>query len=325
MVCRPQGEAALENTGLVDQFFVKPKAYYDNVWTDEEKSGWLIWQTRNVEFDHYCRCRPSLFMWHKGDNEKLDKVWAEKPEETPEWKQYKTPVEFKRARNKGKSYFDELARSLKVMAKGQECVRDGVPEAFGERPVTKITHQERSWLRDFRYIYNIPKDAFLLGWQFTASSEIKYYPYFPEVMQYHIMPKYPNLYVVGLGDLEKQIQWPEKCHGGRFVNLGRSVTFRQAYLLTSILDLLVSPETGIYVFAQAYSNVPKILLASHTDGTHITIGAESKILAAECDCAPCYSVLASCDTDEETGASKCMASIKPDRVIAAIEEVINAN
>ena len=324
MCGRPQCKAALENTGLVDKFIIKPEELYD--WTDDEKREWFAYQVKDLQFEHFCRCRPGRFMWHP-------------TEDAFYW-----PSHYKVAYNKGISYFDALAESLKVVAtrniqwprregdtiqwftKSESyCVRNGVPEAFGKRPVTRMTHKERSWLRDFRYIHNIPKDAFLLGWQFTGSSQVKWYPYFREVIQYAIMTQYPNVHVIGLGDMKELINWTEEHHGGRFINLRGSVSFRQAYLLTSILDLLVSPETGIYVFAQAYPQTPKILLATHTNGTHISLGSESVILAAQCDCAPCYNIFATCDTDPETGASKCMASIKPEVVIKAIEEVIHAS
>ena len=297
---RESCRSALENTGLVDSFIIKPKEFIK--WSPDYKRHWLL--DRMPDFQHRCNFRPGAFLWH----ERELKFHAKKA----------VRVNY----SKGKNYFDELARRVQI-SDGVGIVRDGVPQAYGQRPVTKLTHKERSWLRDFRYSYNIPRNAFLLGWQFHGSSLIKHYPFFDQVIQKSIMTRYPEVYVLGLGDLEESFAWSADLHGGRYVNLMGSVTFRQAYILTSLLDLFISPETGVYVFSQAYPDVPKILLASHTDGSHITLGDETVILQADhLPCQPCYRVVGDCFHERETGAALCMALIKPERIIAEIEKVI---
>jgi len=222
---------------------------------------------------------------------------------------FDAPLWWKRENADGVSFFDAMSE------------RAGVPEAIGKRPITKLTHGERSWLRDFRYIYNIPKDAFLLGWQFTGSAKIKWYPFFDAVIQKSIMTRYPQVYVIGMGDIENRVQWDFKYHGGRFINPGNSVSFRQACILTGILDCFVSPETGTMVFAQAYEHVPKILLATHTYGYHITF-PETKIVQSEAECSPCYDIVFDCKHDGDNPWSLCMGEIAPERVIEAIAQVI---
>lgn len=309
---RPQCQKALQNTGLVDRFIIKPPEYhrewYEGGMSDDEKRAFLSEQSRDLHVAAWLKTQASRYMYHPYQ----DAFYA------PKW--------WKVDRARGKSFFDVVAANARITsrtAKGYTaCIKDGVPEAYGKRPITKLTHTERSWLRDFRYAYRVPRHAFLLGWQFVGSSVLKWYPYFEEVIQRRIMQAHPEVYVVGFGDLERHFNWGSAFHHGRFINLMDTVTFRQAYLATSLLDCLVSPETGVFVFAQAFPNVPKILLATHSTGEHICCGRENVILQADCDCAPCYNILSDCVRDPKTNAVKCMASIKPERVIEAIETVI---
>ena len=292
-------QSALENTGLVDEFIVKPKEY--SKWNPDYRKQWLLYQARDIDFDQYVSVHgvvPGRLMFMPHDPK------------------FSMPTACKRALNKGKNYFDEMTLRF------QEKLEIGLSSAIGKRPITKHTHKEHSWLRDFRYAHGIPRDAFLLGYQFAGSSRHKWWPYFQQAIQESIMQNYPEVYLVALGDLDGVMEWDERNHHGRYINLKKSASFRQAYILTSIMDLLVSPETGVYVGAQAYPKVPKILLASHTDGTHITCGNESTIITPTVDCAPCYNLVHTCELDRESNAPLCIASIKPEPVIEAIEEVI---
>lgn len=293
---------ALENTGLVDKFIVKPEEFKG--WDYAFRESWLQFQVNELglEWDVFVNLHKVIagrLMFHKNDP------------------QFNIPQHCKVCRNKGRNYFDEITLRF------QENLGIDMSEALGKRPITKHTHEEKGWLRDFRYIYEIPQDAFLLGWQFTGSARYKWYPYFKQVIQESIMQRFPEVYLIGLGDLEGLIKWDRMYHHGRFVNLRDTVSFRQALILTSELDLLVSPETGIYVGAQAYEQTPKILLATHTDGTHITCGDESVILESTSECAPCYNLLHSCNIDPESNSPRCISSIKPLRLIKAIREVID--
>ena len=115
----------------------------------------------------------------------------------------------------------------------------------------------------------------------------------------------------------------------KFINLGNSVSFRQAYILTSILDCLVAPETGLMVFAQAWAHLPKILLSTHTYGYHITFDnyangscSDTLIIQSEAKCSPCYDIVFDCKHDGCNPWTLCMGKIPPEKVIAAIEDII---
>lgn len=286
--------AALENTGLVDWFVVKPGDFEE--WDEEKKRRWLAISVPVDDFDALLSCSavvPSVYMFKRNDP------------------RFEEPVEWKRENAKGVNFFDEMSKKL------------GVPEAIGKRPVTQHTPKERKWLKRFRERRGIPKDAFILGWQFTGSAEIKWYPFFNMVVQRYIMPKYPQVYVVAMGDMKNKLKWDRKYHGGRYINLTDTVSFRQAYILISSMDCLVGPETGVMVFAQGYPDVPKVLLATHTDGSQWTF-PETEVIQSTADCAPCYNIVSTCTRDGENPWAYCMGKIDPVRVIEAIEGVICA-
>ena len=300
LYCAHQAATALKDTGLIDKFIVRRPDMCKA--TNGQKRHWLRQMMSDIDFQaklSFDGVIPGRYMFHTEDS------------------QYLRSSEWKRKNAEGVSFFDAFSE------------RAGTQEAIGNRPEVYLTHKERSWLRAFRYIHNIPKDAFLLGWQFTGSAKIKWYPFFDLVIQKGIMRKYPQVYVIGLGDLENKLTWDHKCHGGRFINLGNSVSFRQACVLTSILDCLVAPETGIMVFAQAWADVPKIMLATHTYGYHITFARsavcstpETIIIQSAAECSPCYNIVFDCKHDSDNPWTLCMGKISPEKLMSAIEDVI---
>ncbi len=309
---REQAVTALKDTGLIDKFIVSALVTDMDKASKAQNRNCLNYMTKDIDFHatlNFNGVIPGRYMFHKSDPK------------------FSFSVDWKRRNADGVSFFDAFSEA----SCRQGCLSNtGILEVIGRRPKIHLTHAERSWLRDFRYIHNIPKDAFLLGWQFTGSSRIKWYPFFDTVVQKGIMRKYPQVYVVGLGDLENTLKWDRKYHGGRFINLGNTVSFRQAYILTSIFDCLVAPETGIMVFAQAWTQVPKILLATHTYGYHITYSdvgncpnSETVIIQSESECSPCYNIVFDCTHDGSNPWSLCMGKIPPGKVMAAIEDVIN--
>ena len=178
MVCNWQGEAVLGNTGLVDHFIVKPEGFRD--WEPDRMRKWLTEQAQDMQFHvrwAVAGCIAGRYIFHEIDE------------------QSKLPKKTKMAINAGVNYFDETSKWL------------GVPEAIGERPVTRILDSEEEWLAGFRERHGIPPDAFLLGWQFTSSSKLREYPHFDRVVQKGIMAKYPEVFVVALGDLGAQYIW----------------------------------------------------------------------------------------------------------------------
>ncbi len=286
---------SLEGTGWVDGFVVKPDDFMH--WEPDDQRAFLTEAVKGTDFAHFMNargCIPGRLCFHVGKDEKAD------------W-----PAEKKRAVNAGKNYFDEMSLHF------------GVPSAVGVRPSTAISQRESRWLAEFRFDYKIPADAFLLGWQFTGSGLQKWYPFFREVIQQNIMPRFEDVYIVGMGDLAKHRHWSDEKHGGRFVNLYDLYTFREAYLLTSIFDCLVTPDTGIAVFSQCFPRTRKILLSTII-GAHYVCGDDTTVIQSAADCSPCYNIAIDCKHDGANPWMYCMGKIHPQRIIDEIEKEIIA-
>jgi ADP-heptose:LPS heptosyltransferase len=308
MIGRENIKMVLAGSGLVDQFIVPPKQF-KKVRTEAEQFVYRKWLAANVGVPYHHRTEtdgliPGRYVFHRSD------------------KNYDQSILWKRDRNAGINYFDETSKGLKVYDESDNLVRDGVPEAVGKRPYVKFTKPEKKWLFGFRRDMGIPEDAFLLGWQFSSASSTKWYPYFKEVIQDSILANHPDVWVVGTGDIENLL---ETRHIERFINLGDTLSFRETWLLVFGFDCFVSPDTGIFNASQAFKHVPKILLATPTDGTQVCCGDETMIIRPTCRCYPCFSVVGKCHMrigNRKRYGSLCMSSIKPKRVIQAIEEVI---
>ncbi len=293
---RSKAKEALENTGLVDGFVELPEDFLD--WLEYDQNAFLIKETDNIDFEVYLKtlgCIPGRLNFHK-----------------PADPRSKMPVAWRRKLNEGRNYFDEMSVWL------------GVDEAVGVRPGTKVTLSEINFLNTFREAYGIPKDAFMLGWQFSGSNGAKRIPHFDEIIQKGIMEKYPFVYVVGMGDLEGTVKWDAKGHGGRFINMFDLMSFREAYLLTSIMDCFVSPNTGVYIFSQCFPRTPKILTSCLIDGNHCVCGDDTTVLQSTAECSPCYLVLNDCKHDGDNPWFHCAGKIKSKRVIDAIDSEVKA-
>lgn len=318
LFCGKQGPMALGNTGLIDDFLIMPEEWKDLEIEEigmEEYGYWLVSEMERIGI----RVDDDIQM----DSVDMMGALADKYSFFPEDKlKSELPLEERIEYVKGVSYFDSYA----TLAADQLNLPDVLEAARGKRPTTRHTKKEAIWLKTFRRRHNIPKDAFILGWQFTGSADHKRYPFLGNAI-YPIMARHEDLWLVTMG--------PDWCKdlGGhdpdtRWVNLAGDITFRQAYMLTSQYDCLVSPETGVMVFAQGYPDTPKILLASHSYGYHITFGDDTKILHSGAECSPCYNLVVGTEeegcpqyVDKGESYPVCMATIPPEVITKEIETV----
>lgn len=325
MLGRNKGLMALENSGLVDYYIVAPRApqipknassRLRKQLTEKhlaKKRLVLTEHAKKVTYQHKCDTSGTgnkvgtivgRYVFHLGSDD------------------YSRPQEWKIERNRGVNYFDAMSSLLKVYDENEDLVRDGVPEAVGKRPSVNFTRKESYWVKQFRSDLGIPEEAFLIGWQFGGSVVNKWYPYFKEVIQDAILPNHPDVYVLGLGDLKNNLQTK---HIRRFVNVGDTLSFREVWVAMSTFDLLVSPDTGMFCASQVYETLPKILLPSMIDGSQVCFGDDSIILSPTTRCHPCFNLGNYCEVrrgNRKRYGTMCITSIKPKRVIRAIEEVI---
>jgi len=170
------------------------------------------------------------------------------------------------------------------------------------------------------------KKSFNILLCFTGSSAHKAYPWIENVIGEIL--KLDNTHIITSGDLKCKIL--EEEHS-KMTNLSGEVDIRISMALTGIVDLVISPDTGILHASGCY-DTPKIGLLGHTTKENITkhfvndLSLEAN--PSEAECAPCfrliYNMKAQCPIHIQTGGAFCMASIKPELVMDNILEVYNA-
>jgi len=288
--CAPQGKTALDGCGVIDKFIVKDTEY--GKLSLQERAIWLLEQTKDIDFNNRLNFHgviPARLMYHSEDKEHAGLTQQEKID-----------------RARGKNFFDEMS------------IRAATPGAIGKRPDLGITEKEQLLLEAYKKAYL--QDNFVIGWQWHGSGSHKMYPFFNEVIQYNVL-HWRDTVCLGFGDVGGKIKWDEWYHRGKFINITGS-TFRWSLLLSSLCNVLISPETGIFVGAQAFPHVVKILLATHTTGEHICCGSENIILHPTCACAPCYIIAPTgCELHPELKIPICITTIQPALVIETIYNV----
>lgn len=318
LFCGKQGPMALGNTGLIDKFLVMPDEFKDKEIDEigmDVYGYWLVWEmgkqgirvSDDIQMDSVdmigALANKYAFFLDDGIKASL-------------------PLEERIAYAKGESYFDAYTQ----LTADQLNMPEVYDAAKGKRPITRHTNTEKSWLKTFRHRHKIPKDAFILGWQLSGSAQHKLYPFLDDVLK-PLMARHGEIYLVTTGP-----EWCEDLGGNteglRWINLSNKVTFRQAYILVSQYDCFVSPETGVMIFAQGYPDTPKILLATHSYGYHVTFGDDTRILHSGAECSPCYNIVVGLESEgcpqyEDDGDTfpVCIATITPESITAAIEEI----
>lgn len=303
----PRAQFAFEHAGLIDKFILQPQSFQKEL---RKKYGedaqrqygyWLMEVIGKLKIDasvDLVGVLAGAYAFH----EKLD--------HKAKWSKEK-----KIENAKGVNFFDIYTERM-----GEQLeMPDLLGKVKGKRPTTRHTAKEKAWLNGFRRAHGIKDGSFLLGWQFTGSAMYKDYPYFDEVI-IQLKQRYPELHVVTTGT-----KGTEELGVGRefgsWLNLAGKVSFRQAYLLTSIYDCFVGPDTGVMVFAGGYKT-PKVMFSTHTYGEH-TAWPETRVIEPDCDCAPCYVITDAVSCPKADGGWPLCIDIKPDWVVSTISGIID--
>jgi len=161
-------------------------------------------------------------------------------------------------------------------------------------------------------------------WQLSGSAKQKVYPWTDFVIG-EVLKNYENIHFITTGDERCQIL--ETLIDDEITNLSGRVSVRIAMALTGLVDLVISPDTGILHASGCY-DTPKIGLLGHTTINNITKYFKNDYsLEAVCDCAPCFRLIydfdIQCPIELVTHAAFCMAEgIKPERLYERIASVI---
>jgi len=145
--------------------------------------------------------------------------------------------------------------------------------------------------------------------------------------------RHPNVHFITVGDIKcevlEDIETPDHDN---FTKLSGKISMRQSMALTSMVDLVIAPDTGIIHAAGCY-DTPKICILGHNTIECITkhftndysLEADEKLAP----CAPClfliYDRKMQCPLGEKFGASLCMeAGVSPERVYEQFRKVYDA-
>ena len=220
-------------------------------------------------------------------------------------------------------YGDKSKRQTDVNFYDEMLRIAGYPDIKGRLPELYFDKYEEQWIKKQRKRYK----GFIILWALSGSALHKVYPYTEDVAQY-ILKEYPDVWIITVGDsFCYALEWLHK----RTVCRSGIDTIRDTLLRTKTADLVIGCETGVLNAAGCW-DVPKIILYSHTKHENLSLYFKNVYpIHPDVECAPCYRMIqfdevtpdARCNPIESVGgASVCMASIRPERVINAIESVI---
>ena len=209
-----------------------------------------------------------------------------------------------------KNYYEFTFRWAKMQGVDLGEPTSWLPELFFTKK--EIKQAKKHVLRD--------KFNVLVG--LIGSGHSKLYPWFNDVIHetYKLIPDV-NFITVGdrnAAEVETSLYVP-------VTKLSGLIPMRQSMALTGLVDLVISPDTGLLHAAGCY-NTPKIGLLGHTNIENITKHFKNDYsIEAECECAPCFRIiynLDQCPTDKLTKSAWCMGyGIHKSKVIDKILEV----
>ena len=161
----------------------------------------------------------------------------------------------------------------------------------------------------------------------SGSGNNKVYPWMMDLCNL-IQEKHPEVHLITVGDIKCQIL-EDSIDDKNITKLSGNIPMRQSMALTGLVDLVISPDTGLLHASGCY-DTPKIGLLGHTTKEHITkhfmsdysIEADEKLAP----CSPCtrmiYSMSSQCPLNPETRSSICLADgIPMERVYRRFKEV----
>lgn len=167
---------------------------------------------------------------------------------------------------------------------------------------------EDNELKEVRKYYI--KDKFNVLLALSGSGNNKCWPWMQD-FAYKLCEEYPEIHIITIGDEKCKMIEPE---GERITNLCGKIPMRQAMALTSVVDFVVAPDTGVIHAAGCYPT-PKMCLLGHNTKESIVKHFRNDY-SIEADpilspCSPClfliYDMKLQCPLSQDTGSSICMS------------------
>lgn len=167
------------------------------------------------------------------------------------------------------------------------------------------------------------KDCFLVQWQLSGSAWHKIYPHADVVME-RLLEKHKDIAFILTGPQSiSLLGWDHP----RIINRIGMWNARQSMIMTSFVDLVVSPETGVLNAAGSF-DVPKIALLTHSSKENLTKYFKNTIsLQSQSPCSPCHRLvetLEKCPLDDKFKLPVCMSKYMPQELVeSSIEQIYN--
>ena len=167
----------------------------------------------------------------------------------------------------------------------------------------------------------------LLG--MSGSGRNKVYPWNEQLCEM-ICKDIPDAHIITVGDEACRLIEPEI--EGRVTNLSGKIPMRLSMALTGIVNLVISPDTGLLHASGCYET-PKIGLLGHTTKENITkhFLNDYSVQASEekAPCSPCFFLIYSsklqCPLNPVTNSSLCLADgITPEDIMTQVRKVNDA-
>lgn len=173
----------------------------------------------------------------------------------------------------------------------------------GHRPELYLTETEKVLLGVFKTKH---PGTFNLMWQLSGSSWHKMYPFSSDVIE-ELLEEIPDMKVFCTGGDHVTLLGMDHP---RLFNRVKLWGPRQAMAATSVMDCVVSPETGILNAAGAF-DTPKVGLLTHSSRENLTkYFANDYSIQSTAACSPCHKMihdLDDCPLDEVFGLPVCMS------------------
>ncbi len=142
----------------------------------------------------------------------------------------------------------------------------------------------------------------------------------------YLLDTYPDvkIFMVGGGDVDTIDAWKRD----RLENRINIWTQRTSMIMTSVMDLVVAPETGVLNAAGCF-DTPKIGLLTHSSHNNLTKYFKNCIpIQSKAKCSPCHKLLHDyfqvCPKDDQFGVPICAASFDKQEIIDAVRSVYDS-
>lgn len=165
------------------------------------------------------------------------------------------------------------------------------------------------------------KNKFVILWGLSGSSVHKAWPYTEHVAK-AFLEAHEDVVIITVGDIMCQLL--EFDHP-RVHKKSGVWGIRQSIAMSSLADLTIGTDTGFSHGAGIW-RTPQILLLSAQSKENISKSFRNcTTLTADVDCYPCYKLhygLETCELNENR-LPKCMAELKPAKVLNTMEDIYN--